>query len=169
MDMRIFNFNKSLRTMAFATLLAGSCITASAEDLSYVTLVFHDGHKQSYVLSQDPKISFGDGTLSITSADVDDTWQLADVQHFVFDKHDATAVVALQKDECRLTFDGRDMVTLEGYQAGADIVVTDAAGRNVAKAVVDAAGEARLSLAGLGKGVYVVAVKGARAYKLMRR
>ena len=92
--------------IAFILLICGLCQPALAEEQSLLTLLFNDGHKQSYVLASRPKVTFDSSTLYVASDDVKDEYVLADVSQFVFDKGDVTAIAAVKDGECRLTFGG---------------------------------------------------------------
>jgi len=75
------------RGIASMLLICGMCQPALAEEQSLLTLLFNDGHKQSYVLASRPKVTFDASTLYVASEDVKDEYVLADVSKFVFDRH----------------------------------------------------------------------------------
>lgn len=84
------------RGIASMLLICGMCQPALAEEQSLLTLLFNDGHKQSYVLASRPKVTFDASTLYVASEDVKDEYVLADVRKFVFDKGDITAIAAVK-------------------------------------------------------------------------
>lgn len=58
------------RGIASMLLICGMCQPALAEEQSLLTLLFNDGHKQSYVLASRPKVTFDASTLYVASEDV---------------------------------------------------------------------------------------------------
>ncbi len=160
---------KFKRAMMLIVLLGCSCMLSFAEEQNILTLVFNDGHKQTYVLADKPKVTFDATTLYVKALEVVDEYAMSDVHKFTFDKGEPDAIAAVAADECRLTYvDGRT-VSLEGLTAGCAVRLFDTAGCAVAAAKADAAGFAELSLDGRQAGVYVLHVEGGRSFKLVRK
>lgn len=156
------------RGIASMLLICGMCQPALAEEQSLLTLLFNDGHKQSYVLASRPKVTFDASTLYVASEDVKDEYVLADVSKFVFDKGDITAIAAVKDGECRLTFVDGTTVEVEGIGAATAVRLYDVAGKNIAATKADANGKAVVSLASCQNGVYVVSVEGGKSYKVIK-
>lgn len=156
------------RGIASMLLICGMCQPALAEEQSLLTLLFNDGHKQSYVLASRPKVTFDASTLYVASEDVKDEYVLADVSKFVFDKGDITAIAAVKDGECRLTFVDGTTVEVEGIGAATAVRLYDVAGKSIAATKADANGKAVVSLASCQNGVYVVSVEGGKSYKVIK-
>lgn len=154
--------------ITFILLICGMCQPALAEEQSLLTLLFNDGHKQSYVLASRPKVTFDSSTLYVASDDVKDEYVLADVSQFVFDKGDVTAIAAVKDGECRLTFVDGATVEIEGIGAATTVRLYDASGKSIAATKADANGKAVVSLASCQNGMYVVSVDGGKSYKVIK-
>ena len=149
-------------------LICGMCQSALAEGESKLTLLFKDGHKQSYVLATRPKVTFDDSKLYVASKDVSDEYVLAEVNKFVFDDIKETAIAEVKDGECRLTFVDGTTVVVEGIGASKAVSLYDVAGKSLAATKADANGKAVVSLASCQPGVYVVSVEGGKAYKVIK-
>lgn len=156
------------RGIASLLLICGMCQPALAEGESKLTLLFKDGHKQSYVLATRPKVTFDDSKLYVASNDVSDEYVLADVNKFVFDDIKETAIAEVKDGECRLTFVDGTTVVVEGIGASKAVSLYDVAGKSLAATKADASGKAVVSLASCQPGVYVVSVEGGKAYKVIK-
>lgn len=155
------------RGIASLLLICGMCQPALAEGESKLTLLFKDGHKQSYVLATRPKVTFDDSKLYVASNDVSDEYVLADVNKFVFDDIQ-TAIAEVKDGECRLTFVDGTTVVVEGIGVSKAVSLYDVAGKSLAATKADASGKAVVSLASCQPGVYVVSVEGGKAYKVIK-
>lgn len=158
------------RRLVAATLLAvGASLSAMAAEQNLLVLIFHDGHKQSYVLADRPKVTFEGSTLHVDASAVSDTYTVAEVNKFVFDKGDATAIAPVSAGETRLTLTDGVHATLEGLTPGTAVRVYDLSGHTFQSAAADADGKAHVSLSGLQGGVYVISTADGKSYKILKR
>ena len=114
------------RGIASMLLICGMCQPALAEEQSLLTLLFNDGHKQSYVLASRPKVTFDASTLYVASEDVKDEYVLADVRKFVFDKGDGVdSIVDFRDvDDVIIIRSGAETYAdLDIRQAGANVTI----------------------------------------------
>ena len=84
----------------------------------------------------------------------------------------STSIGNVGINDCTVVYEATaQAVSCSGVQAGASVQVVNAAGAVVAKAVVDAAGTATISLAGHPQGLYLFVVKsngGGVAHKFVK-
>lgn len=73
----------------FYLLTIGLCGWFSANAESQLVLQMRNGQMHTYVLSQQPAMSFGEGTLIMNSSDAEATFPLADIEKFYFTDHDS--------------------------------------------------------------------------------
>lgn len=143
-------------------------ITAQAGDYNVLVIQFADGTSQSYVLEERPNVTFDATKLYVRSKYVDDVHEYKNVKKFVFETHDLSGIKNIQKDECRLTFIGGNMATVNGLPAGLSATLCDTAGRNVMKAKADATGTVNFQLQGLPAGTYIIALSNGKSFKILK-
>ncbi len=104
--------------------LALACIAALRAE-SCLVLQMRSGQLYSYVLNQQPVITFGDGTVTMKSAGAEATFELTDIENFHFTDTES-AIRAVSSVETRFTY-LNGIVTVEGSEGL--VVMTDVAGR----------------------------------------
>lgn len=157
------------RSVLVAALLCCPILSAMAVEQSLLTIVFHDGNKQSYVLTERPKVTFDATSLFVTGTTVSDTYRIAEVDKFVFDKGNPTDIRDVASGEVRLTFVDGENVLLEGLQPSAVVRLFDISGKSLASLKATADGKASVSLEGGEAGVYVVSISDGRTFKVMKK
>ncbi len=133
------------------------CHNLAFAEGSALLITFHDGTTASYVLSEKPRVTFGDGTLQIATSDASTEYARADVSRFTF--IDATEAGISQPTADRIAFEYRDNTV---RVSGAPIEVYAADGTLVDK------GFNTLSLANHSPGVYLVKVN-RQVIKVMKK
>lgn len=161
---------------SFSLLLRSSLVAASmawagmglvqAEDLRDC-LVVHmlDGKSVSYVLEDQPKVTFVEDKLHIEANAVSDDLVLADVAKFTFEK--LSGVEEITAGNFRITVNN-DLVRLEGGTPGAIVNIVDLQGRLNISTSLDEQGSVTILLADLSTGVYVVSTSDGVNFKLLR-
>lgn len=108
-------------------LLAGLAGWLSAHAESKLVILMRDGGTHSYMLSQQPTMTFGTGTMTMKSADAEATFELAEVENFHFE--DTENSIHSVKDDERLFSYVNGIITVEGQQG--QVLLTDLAGRQL--------------------------------------
>ena len=157
------------RSTLAAMLLCCPALSSFAVEQNLLTIVFHDGNKQSYVLIDRPKVTFDAKTLYVTGTDISDNYQIGDVDKFVFDKGNPTDIRAVDENELRLSFTDGSTVSLEGVEPGTKVGLYDVAGAKLSTKAASANGRAIVNLADKRPGVYVISVGNSRTFKVTKR
>lgn len=163
------SFQKCSRSLAVALMLAGSSLYANAVEQTFLTIIFQDGTKQSYTLNDRPKVTFDKKTLFVKAQEVENSYELKNVNKFVFTPTSETGVSKVAANEYRFTFTDGVNVVLEGHTSGTAVRVCDITGKTVVRTAADAEGRAVVSLEGLGNGIYVVSTADGKSYKVTKR
>ena len=101
-----------------------ACIAAMRAE-SCLMLQMRSGQLYSYVLNQQPVMTFGEGTVTMKSAGAEATFELTDIDNFHFTDTES-GIRAVSNVETRFTY-LNGIVTVEGSEGHA--VMTDLAGR----------------------------------------
>ena len=134
--------------------------------VQYVTVEKKSGEKFSFLLEDNPLISFKDGYL-VVNGSPETSYAIDGVKNYHFTEFDQTDVQNLGVDElCFLSVDN-DAISVENANPGTSVVLYDAAGVGILDVVVDLSGVASIVLP-IKKGVYVLSV-GGKSVKLIRK
>lgn len=163
------SLSKCNRSLAVALAIAGSSLSAFAAEQHLLTIIFHDGHKCSYALTDRPKVTFDSNTLYVKAKSVENDFVLKDVNKFVFTEGTPTQIAAVEANEFRFSFTDGENVVLEGHAAGTAVRLYDTAGKAVGTTNADSEGRATVSLAGLQGGIYVINTADGKTYKVIKR
>ena len=162
------SLSKCNRSFAVALAFAGSLLSASATEQHLLTIIFHDGHKCSYALTDRPKVTFDSNTLYVKAKSMENDFALKDVNKFVFATGTPTSIAAVDTNEYRFSFTDGENVVLEGYDAGTAVRLYDTTGKTIATTKADNDGRATISLAELPTGVYVISTAKGTTYKVIK-
>lgn len=106
-------------------LLSLACLFVARAESSLV-LELRDGTTHSYVLSEQPRVSFADGSLVMTATGAETRYAISEVENFHF--ADVSALPVVSAEAWRVRCVG-GVLTVEGYIG--EVVVTDVSGRIV--------------------------------------
>lgn len=152
------------------TILLSLLLTFSAdasEPVKNLAVWTKDGTKVVYSLSENPKITFTETDLLITTNGVEITYSLENMARFVYEKSDATGLTDLCTDETPFNFNG-EYLLFPSLKANSIVSIYNLNGTLAFKKGVTTAGEYAFSLSNLGRGVYIVNVNGL-TYKIVKR
>lgn len=153
--------SKISRALAVAALLTVG--TAAAHATICLVVKTTEGTTTSFVLADQPKLTFPDGKLIVTATEATTEFALADVDRFYFEDIDESVKPA--KKETRITYlDG--VAVVEGVKGSVQVV--DAQGRLVATAKAGHDRTARIDLNDAEAGTYILQA-GDQTVKLLRK
>ena len=157
-----------MKTTLQALLLSCFCLTTMAEDVKTHLVVWaKDGTQVAYALAEQPKITFTETDLVITSNGVEVNYTLENMARFTYETNDKTAIINLQTDESPFKLDGESLL-FPALKANTTVSVYALNGTLVFKKTVRQDGEYALPLSNLIAGVYMVNVNGL-TYKIVKR
>lgn len=136
--------------LSIALLFSASCLSAWAE--SCLVLQMRDGNQHLFVLSQQPRLSFAEGSLIMTSAEAEAAFALSDIENFHFADQDM-AIGRVEANDSRFSF-VQGQLTIEGF-AGL-VTICDANGRTVCSMQAGGQTPFGFNLGDCPKGAYMV-------------
>ena len=141
-------------------MLAESTATA-------LTVHIKDGSEVTFLLSEQPAVTFSDGYLLITSSDAEMSYPLSDVVKFTFkDADETTGIDNTSVGEASFAFDGGSVV-VSGLKAGSNARVFATDGTTLHSEEVS--GDSwSYSLSSLPSGVYIVSING-KTFKIAKK
>lgn len=152
------------------TILLSLLLTFSAnatEPVKNLAVWTKDGTKVVYSLSENPKITFTETDLLITTNGVEINYALKNMARFVYEKSDATGITDLSTNEPSFKFNG-EYLLFPALKANSTVSIHNLNGTLAFKKKVTTAGEYAVSLSNLGRGIYIVNVNGL-TYKITKR
>ncbi len=152
------------RLLIVLELFCGSLYANEA--VQYVTVEQKNGEKFSFLITDNPILSFKDGDL-IVNGNTETSYAIAGVRNFHFSDYDQTGVVNQGSDVLLLVRVDNNAICVEHVKAGSPVILYNSAGVPVVNAVADRTGTANLAYPGQ-KGVYVLSVDG-KSFKLIRK
>lgn len=126
-------------------LMTLACQTLAFADGSALLITFTDGTTASYVLSEKPRVTFGQGTLLITSAGASAEYERATISRFTFVDAAELGIGPLTEGSMVFEYDGTTV-----RMAGAPIEVFTTGGTLIVR------GTGSVSLSSQPSGIYVV-------------
>lgn len=142
-------FVLSICILFFSVLL---CAQQRAESLMIKLL---SGETLSFMLDECPKITFSDTELIITSELYETSYPLADLNNYTFSFKDASGIKSVESGDDKV-LQTENMISINGLNPQADIIVYSVNGIIVVSTVADKNGNATVNLSGLPHGVYIV-------------
>ena len=118
-----------------------ACQTLAFADGSALLITFTDGTTASYVLSEKPRVTFGQGTLLITSAGASAEYERATISRFTFVDAAELGIGSLTEGSVAFEYVRLAGAPIEVFTTGGTLIVR---------------GTDSVSLSGLPSGIYVV-------------
>lgn len=131
----------------------------AAGAVKYFCIELRNGTKTEFALSDTPKITFANGSMSASTAKESITVALSDIVHYNFSENSQTLGIStpLQHRVGKPQADYTEgHIRLRGLLAGAPVSVVTIGGRLVYKAKASSDGLLELNLSSYPAGVYVV-------------
>lgn len=150
----------------FLSLLLFIPLSAMAESQMKLTIWAKDGTQVAYALDEEPKVTFTENSMVISSTKIEVNYPLQDMVRFTYGD-EVTAVSHLRTDKSPFKLDGKSLL-FPALRLNSVITVYSQSGTLVFQKTVRQGGEYAFPIDGLVKGVYVVKVNGV-TYKFLKR
>lgn len=124
----------------------------SVQAANCLVLQLRDGTTYTYVLEQQPRITFADNTLLVKSEQAETTASLPDVQDFHFADIDL-GISPVLTEEVRFAFTGKQ-ASIQGYKGL--VILTDLQGRQLQAVHADKEHVASFDMAQFPQGTYLL-------------
>ena len=124
-----------------------------------------NGEKVAFLLSENPKITFSETDIIITSKDMIVTYSLENMLRFTYENEINTSVINVNDN--LLKFDG-EVLLFPNLKVNSNIAVYTLVGKVVFSKTTDVNGDFLLPVSYLEAGVYIVNVNGI-IYKILKK
>lgn len=145
--------------------LAFLALSANAES-NYMTVEKTNGSKISFLLADNPVITYKDGNLVINK-DAKTTYSFEDIKNYHFTENDDTKATSVSAEALRIVWIDDATVEVRNAQSGSVIALTAINGTVVATSKADADGNATVKMP-YNAGVYVLSA-GNQSFKIIRK
>lgn len=148
-------------------LLFLSLSTMAENAKTHLVVWAKDGTQVAYALAEQPKITFTETDLIITSNGVEVNYTLENMARFTYESNDNTAITNMQTDESPFKLDGESLL-FPALKTNTTVYVYALSGMLVFKKTVRQDGEYALPLSDIAAGAYMVNVNGL-TYKIVKK
>ena len=154
-------------TMMKMLLLVVLCLCSSAikADDMVLQVLLADGQTMSINLNEEPRTTYSDGNLIITTTKTTITYPLENVKHYTY--LSTNAISTPKGAEAFFSTDG-ETLTFKGLKAGMSVNLYNVACQLLRSVTPNSGGHTIISVSKLPTGVYVVKTSGA-TYKITKR
>ena len=157
-----------MKTKLLAALLSLISLSAMADEPKTLLAVWaKDGTKVAYALAEQPKITFTETDLVITTNGVEVNYALEKMARFTYEYDDETSIRNLKTNEVVFTLDGESLL-FPAMTANSTVSIHALNGTLVFKKTVQVAGEYSFPLSSLTAGTYLVTANGV-TYKIVKK
>ncbi|MBE6327393.1 MAG: T9SS type A sorting domain-containing protein [Bacteroidales bacterium] len=155
-----------MRKLIFTVLgLACGMLYASAA-VQYMTIEKKNGAKYSFLLKENPVITYQDGNIVINGNEKT-SYSIEEVKNYHFTENNQSAVDNTNAQILRIVSVSEDVIRVENALTDASIKLVNINGAIVGQTKADNEGSANVSLPSQ-KGVYILLV-GNKSFKLIRK
>lgn len=139
-------------------------------EVQYLLLTQNDGTVNKFALTDAPVLSFNGGQLVITCSGEELSTDMADVRDYQFVTEQVptgirSVTVENGKDTSNVSFSNAQIT---GLKAGARVTVYDINGKAVCSVAADAEGVARIDMANLSKGIFILRTP-TKSFKIVKK
>lgn len=161
---------KILTIIAVAVVAICGAFSASAEEVTLLTVTMKDGTSKQFNLPDKPVITFEDGKMLIASGAMSGEYDFSAVSHFAFEKGEKLAGIEdVTVDDKTFSFSFTDNATVCVAAPGlTSVALYSLQGTQLDAVKADANGAATLDVSSLASGVYIVVPVGHPALKIIK-
>ncbi len=158
---------KAFTRILLALLLLPLPMLAADDAAQQLVITSKDGTTVAYTFAEEPKVSFTDTELVVTSKDATVSYQLSNMALITYKLGTATGITNIASGETTFRMDGSALV-FPSLAAGSKVTVSTTAGAVVLSKKISTAGKYSFPLSELANGVYMVSVNG-QTYKIVKK
>lgn len=141
-----------------------SCILSvafvSADDYNALIVKLCNGDTNTYMLSENPKVTVPESSIVIKNSSVSTTYERSEVEKFYFEYVDTETGIDKLNDTSVVFRMNESEICISGLDCDAVVSVTTLDGRIVFSTQCDTSGSVSIELSSLKEGVYVLAFNG---------
>ncbi len=151
----------------FITTLSLACMAFGAfAEVNYMTVEKNDGTKYSFLLAENPVITYENDNLVINK-DAKTTYSFEDIKNYHFTVDNQSDVDMVSSKVLKIVWIDDATIEVQNAQAGSVVSLTAINGTVVAKTKADAEGKATVKMPN-NAGVYVLSA-GTQSFKIIRK
>ncbi len=159
--------NKRKLSMMLFFLFATLAMNAQ-EEVQRLVVWQKSGEKVYFDLTEEPKTTFDDGKLVITTNTVQTSYKLSDIVRYTYEGHMPDINPSSITPNQVIFRQGKDMMSFDGLPEGTRIELYSLDGKMLSTQQASSGKTAVVSLAAQPAGIYIVKVNDA-TYKFMKR
>ena len=149
-------------------LLLFFSIMAMAEEVKTKLIIWSKtGDRVAYALAEEPKLTFAETDLVITTESVEVSYSLDDVKRLTYEAGDCTAIRDIETDKVSFRVNGESLV-FPSLKPNSTVSLYLLNGTSLFRKTVQTAGEYSFQISNLNAGVYIVKVNGI-TYKFVKK
>ncbi|MBR4839286.1 MAG: T9SS type A sorting domain-containing protein [Paludibacteraceae bacterium] len=150
----------------FSAVALFSCMLSVDAAVSYMTVEQKSGEKFSFLLKDNPIVTYKDGDL-VVNGDPVTSYAISGVLNYHFTESNESGVKNLNANVLRIVSLDDNAIGVENAAAGAKVSLTNLSGAVLSTTTTDPSGAAIVTLPNT-KGVYVLSV-GKQSFKVIRK
>ncbi len=156
-----------LKILLALTMLVFSTPRTSAQTNRMLVLELFAGTTNSFLLAEEPVITFSDGYIDVSSESTSVYYKLSEVANYHFEDA-STGIKAVEADEIRVVSINADKVSIEGLDGNGVVRVFDTTGMQMPVAATHNGTYTEVSIGTLPAGVYIIKA-GNQSLKIRKR
>lgn len=139
-----------------------------AEEVSVNLVVWSKtGGQVAYALVEEPKLTFTEANLIITTESVEVKFPIDDIRRITYEASDYSAIRDIETDKISFSVNG-ELLVFPSLKANSTVSLFLLNGTPLFRKTVQTAGEYSLQISNLNAGVYIVRVNGI-TYKFIKK
>ena len=150
----------------FSAVALLSCVLSVDAAVSYMTVEQKSGERFSFLLKDNPIITYENGSLVVNGNSVT-TYAIGSVKNYHFSESDESGLKKLGASVLRIVSLDDNAIGVENAAAGTMVSLANLNGAVLSNTTTDPSGAATVTLPN-GKGVYVLSV-GKQSFKVIRK
>jgi hypothetical protein len=141
---------------------------AMAEEVKTKLIIWSKtGDSVAYALAEEPKLTFAETDLVITTESVEVSYPLDDIKRLTYEASDYSAIRDIETDKISFSVNG-ELLVFPSLKANSTVSLYLLNGTSLFRKTVQAAGEYSFQISNLNAGVYIVKVNGI-TYKFVKK
>lgn len=141
------------------------CLNMNAA-VSYMVIEQKSGRKYSFLLQDNPVITYEDGYLVVDSG-MSTYYAIRDIKNYHFSASDETSVEEISSNNIRITNLDDATLSIENGEPGGNVTLSNVNGILYSTATIDGNKSAQISLPS-AQGVYILSI-GKQSFKIIRK
>ena len=128
-----------------------------------------NGMKMTFLLKEKPELSFSNHVLHISVNGKNTEFEINNVNQFYFKEDDESAIEDVKANNIWISYQSDNIVVLEGVKKSDNIRIYSINGLQYPNCVTISENHAKVSLASLPKGAYLINIQNKQTFKVYKK